>query len=87
MDGAPREATGLSTASLIQMAALLGAAGLIGFFHAKQDWVPILDSANLIFHEAGHPLFELLGNTAGLYGGTLMQLLVPALIGIASNLA
>jgi hypothetical protein len=46
---------------------------------SSDGWVPLLDSANLAFHEAGHPLFGLLGQTLGLYGGTLMQLLVPLL--------
>ncbi len=38
----------------------------------------ILDSANLMFHEAGHPIFGLLGSTMELYGGTLGQLVFPA---------
>lgn len=51
---------------------------------SPEGWVPILDSANLAFHEAGHPLFGLLGETAGLYGGTWMQLFVPlAVLGSA----
>ena len=41
------------------------------------QWVPILDSANLAMHEAGHPLFGIFGSTLGLYGGTLMQLVFP----------
>ncbi|MER2527263.1 MAG: hypothetical protein ABTR07_04970 [Candidatus Competibacter denitrificans] len=46
--------------------------------HALWGWVPILDSANLAFHEAGHPIFSLLANRLTVYGGTLMQLLIPA---------
>jgi len=46
--------------------------------HALWGWVPILDSANLVFHEAGHPIFGLFSNRLGVYGGTLMQLLIPA---------
>ena len=45
-------------------------------------WVPILDGANLLFHEAGHPFFGLFGNTMGLYGGTLGQLIFPLVISI-----
>jgi hypothetical protein len=41
-------------------------------------WVRILDDANLVFHEAGHPIFGLLGPTLGLYGGTIGQLVFPA---------
>lgn len=44
---------------------------------SDDGWVPILDSANLMFHEAGHPIFGILGETLGLYGGTLGQLVFP----------
>ncbi len=37
----------------------------------------IIDTANLIVHEAGHLLFGWLGRTPGLWGGTLLELLVP----------
>ncbi len=53
-------------------------AGLLLVCHALWGWVPILDSANLAFHEAGHPLFGLLSARLAVYGGTLMQLLMPA---------
>ncbi len=43
----------------------------------------VLDSANLMFHEAGHPIFGLLGSTMELYGGTLGQLVFPAVTMIA----
>jgi hypothetical protein len=37
-----------------------------------------IDNANLVVHEAGHLLFGYLGQTLGLWGGTLFQLIVPA---------
>jgi hypothetical protein len=37
----------------------------------------IVDSANLVVHEAGHLLFGWFGETLGIAGGTLLQLLVP----------
>ncbi len=41
-------------------------------------WMPFLDGINLIFHEAGHPIFGIFGwETLTILGGTLMQLLVP----------
>ena len=46
--------------------------------HAVFGWVPILDHANLAFHEAGHPLFGLLSERLSVYGGTVMQLVFPA---------
>ena len=57
--------------------ALAAFAGLLLFFHAREGWVPILDSANLAFHEAGHPLFGLVSSRLMVYGGTFMQLLLP----------
>lgn len=42
-----------------------------------QNWVPLLDSANLAMHEAGHPLFGMLSERLAVYGGTLMQLVFP----------
>lgn len=40
-------------------------------------WTPILDSANLAFHEAGHIVYGVFGETAALYGGILGQLTFP----------
>ena len=49
-------------------------------FHwlGRQGWVPILDSANLALHEAGHPLVGLFSSRAMVYGGTFFQLLFPS---------
>jgi hypothetical protein len=43
-------------------------------------WVPILDSANLAFHEAGHPLMGLLSSRLAVYGGTIFQLAIPVAV-------
>ncbi|MFH0781404.1 MAG: hypothetical protein V2B20_05560 [Pseudomonadota bacterium] len=51
--------------------------GILLLCHVLWGWVPILDSANLAFHEAGHPLFGMLSDRLMVYGGTLMQLLMP----------
>jgi hypothetical protein len=39
-----------------------------------------LDLVNLAFHEAGHVFFSPFGQTLHVLGGTLLQLLVPALL-------
>lgn len=39
-----------------------------------------IDSANLVVHEGGHNLFGWFGPTFGLWGGTLLQWLVPFLL-------
>src|SRR3984957_6499199 len=41
-----------------------------------------IDSANLVVHEGGHMLFGWFGSTLGLWGGTLLQWLVPLLLAI-----
>jgi hypothetical protein len=43
----------------------------------ERGFAPIIDNANLAFHEAGHPFYGLFGETAALYGGTLGQLTFP----------
>ena len=50
-------------------------------FHFGQ--LTLLDNVHLIIHEAGHMLFGWFGETPGLWGGTLFQLLVPALLAAA----
>jgi len=43
-----------------------------------EGWVHLLDGANLVFHEAGHPIFGLLlGSRVTVYGGTMGQLVFP----------
>jgi hypothetical protein len=41
-----------------------------------------IDMANLIVHEGGHNLFGWFGPTIGLWGGTLLQWLVPFLLAL-----
>ncbi len=45
-------------------------------------WTPILDSANLAFHEAGHHVYGLFGDTLALYGGVLGQLTFPIVVAV-----
>ncbi len=40
----------------------------------------LVDNANLIVHEGGHALFGWFGPTLGLWGGTILELLVPLLL-------
>jgi hypothetical protein len=48
--------------------------------HTGERWVPLLDSANLAFHEAGHPLVGLFSERLAVYGGTLAQLAFPLVV-------
>lgn len=50
----------------------------LGFhWFGEEGWVPLLDSANLALHEAGHPLVGIFSVRATVYGGTLFQLAFP----------
>jgi hypothetical protein len=48
-------------------------------FHSHGDFL-FIDLANLVVHEGGHLLFGWFGATLGLWGGTLLQWLVPFLL-------
>ena len=50
-------------------------------FNAHGEFL-FIDSANLVVHEGGHNLFGWFGPTLGLWGGTLLQWLVPLLLAI-----
>jgi hypothetical protein len=64
-------------------ATLTVAAGAYGVFCAiRPSAYGFLDGVDLIFHEAGHVIFGVLGDIPGVLGGTVMQLLIPA--GIAA---
>src|ERR1700752_280210 len=48
-------------------------------FQSHGDFL-FIDMANLVVHEGGHLLFGRFGPTLGLWGGTLLQWLVPFLL-------
>ena len=76
-----RETPWTTTTTGKLIAALLAASLLFVLaVSGPEGWIPILDSLNLVFHESGHPLFGLFGETIGFLGGTLMQLIVPLLV-------
>lgn len=57
---------------------LLGGYFIYGGFSPESCGV--VNSANLAVHEGGHVIFGILGEYVGMWGGTLMQLLLPLLI-------
>lgn len=71
-------------ASLPSLVAVAAFAAICLAFHAfgEQGWVPILDSANLAIHEAGHPLVGILSNRLSVYGGTIFQLAFPVAVAV-----
>ena len=52
---------------------------LLYLFANRADFV-LVDNVNLVVHEAGHLLFGWAGEIIGVWGGTLLQWLVPLLL-------
>jgi hypothetical protein len=64
------------------LAALAGFAALLLFWMAGSDYLRIVDDINLVIHESGHPIIGILGYWPMVWGGTLMELIVPAAIAV-----
>lgn len=67
---------------------LLGFAAGMGVFlllalKSELGFVFLLDHANLLFHEAGHPAVGLFSRRLEVYGGTLGQLVFPMVLAIS----
>ena len=54
--------------------------GFLGYAFSAHGGSLFMDCANLVVHEGGHNLFGWFGSTLGLWGGTLLQWLVPFLL-------
>ena len=55
---------------------------LLLYLAAHFSGLTLLDNVHLVTHEAGHLLFSWLGETPELWGGTILQLLAPALLAV-----
>ncbi len=54
--------------------------GFLAYAFLAHGGYLFIDNANLVVHEGGHNLFGWFGSTLGLWGGTLLQWLVPFLL-------
>ena len=54
--------------------------GFLAYAFSKHGDFLFIDLANLVVHEGGHLLFGWFGSTLGLWGGTILQWLVPLLL-------
>jgi hypothetical protein len=65
-----------------QIAWLIFYVGFLGYAFSMHGHMLFIDLANLVVHEGGHNLFGWFGPTLGLWGGTLLQWLVPFLLAV-----
>ena len=56
---------------------------LLLIFRSEPGFVFLLDHANLLFHEAGHPAVGLFSSRLETYGGTLGQLVFPVVLAVS----
>ncbi|MEI7729901.1 MAG: hypothetical protein WCO56_10045 [Verrucomicrobiota bacterium] len=60
--------------------------GILSLFYllwrAGDEGLPLLDHANLVFHEAGHPVIGIFSSRLEPYGGTFGQLCFPIVLAI-----
>ena len=56
---------------------------LLALLYSEPGFIVILDHANLLFHEAGHPLVGLFSARLEPYGGTMGQLAFPIVLLVA----
>jgi hypothetical protein len=65
-----------------RVAWLIFYAGFLAYAFSAHGGFLFIDNANLIVHEGGHNLFSWFGHTLMLWGGTLLQWLVPFLLAV-----
>jgi hypothetical protein len=82
---APAREAFLPAPAAWQAAALAAFAALLAWSHLGRGWLAaVVAGADLVFHEAGHPIFGLLGSPFLMYlGGTLAQLAIPLAAAVA----
>lgn len=56
---------------------------LLLIFRSEPGFVFLLDHANLLFHEAGHPVVGLFSSRLETYGGTIGQLVFPCVLAVS----
>ena len=56
---------------------------LLLIFRCEPGFVVLLDHANLLFHEAGHPVVGLFSSRLETYGGTIGQLVFPCVLAVS----
>jgi len=78
----PRKWETVTGPRLIGFAAGLGLLLLL-IFRSEPGFVFLLDHANLLFHEAGHPIIGCFSSRLEPYGGTIGQLVFPCVLAVS----
>ena len=72
----------VTNTKLVAFAIVLGIFFLL-LFQCEPGFVFMVDHANLLFHEAGHPVVGIFSSRLEPYGGTLGQLTFPVVLAIS----
>ena len=70
----------ISTATVVSWLIFYGLFLIYAF--REQSGYLFIDNVNLVIHEGGHPLFSWFGEMLGVWGGTLLELIVPLSLAI-----
>src|ERR1051325_10341879 len=71
----------VTTRSLMGFICGLAVLGVL-LLASEDGFVFLVDHANLLFHEAGHPIIGLFSSRLGPYGGTIGQLVFPIALAV-----
>jgi hypothetical protein len=82
---APRAGRALAAPGALEVALLAAGAALLAWSHLTRGFLAaVVAGFDLVVHEAGHPIFGLLGSRFLMFlGGTLAQLAIPAAAAVA----
>ena len=77
-----REWEAVTTGRLIGFGISAGLFALL-VLGSESGFVFLIDHANLLFHEAGHPIIGLFSGRLEPYGGTIGQLVFPIVLAVS----
>jgi len=78
----PKEWDAVTSGRLMGFAIGVALFGLV-VFASESGFVFLIDYANLLFHEAGHPIIGLFSSRLEPYGGTIGQLVFPLILAVS----
>ena len=77
---AERSATPVTGSRTLGRGAFMGCVAIYAMLRLTDPtWWDLLDDVNLAVHEAGHVLFSPFGDIPGVLGGSLFQVIIPAI--------